>query len=147
MTQFYEEYKKPFLHKDSYQPVSMMECHMRVLNITQLRCSPSSCHGSKRKNYEKIHGTESSCWRFPTPAVINFRFGCPKITKPLVQFHVWHQQRCKNLEPPKNRLIRVAYQNPQGLIGIFVCLRKLSANRRHQNLQTAGLCSCPSHGN
>lgn len=103
---------------------------------------PSFCHGSKRKNYEKFHDTESSCWRFPTPAVINFRFGCPKITKPLFQFHVWHQQRCKNSAPEKIGWSGL-FSKTKTPRGWSVFLFVWGSFRRHQNLQNCWFVFVP----
>lgn len=116
---------KPLLHKDSYEPVSMMECHMRVLNITQLRCFPSFCHGSKRKKLWTIPWHRKFLLEISHSCHDKLSFFMPQNHRqPLCQFHVWHPQRCKNSAPEKNPLIRVAYHNAQGLIGIFVWIEE-----------------------
>ena len=76
MTQLCGRYNEPLLHKDSYEPVSMMECH-KGFERRSIEMFSFVLPWFNRKNSmtQKLPVGDS-----PPPSVINFRFGCPKIT-------------------------------------------------------------------
>ena len=144
-TQLYEEYNKSLLHKDSYEPVSMMECHMRVLNYS-IEMFPSFCHGSKRKKLWKIPWHRKFLLEILHSCRDKLSFWMPQNHRqPLCQFHVWHPQRCKNLAPPKKSVDPGRLPNRPGVDRYFCLFEEAFGGIRI--CKTAGLCSCPSHGN